>query len=582
MNANPIVSEILSGAILSIEMELEEYLARSWRCDSLRDGNNFSVKFYDKFGRSLTSKMLGTGIDAILAKFSNEEINHGDAFIQNDSFLSLNGIGDSSEICITQPLFADKELISYIQVRAQHDDLGGICFGGTSTHSEDNFHEGIIIEPIKIKESHKLKEEIFNLIVKNSRQPDILKDDLHAKISVLNLGAQQLKDLIKRYGKDELKACFSDLLRESKDAFKNLIEKNIKDGEWKIKKTIAPDHFESKNYVILTLSKEDNKLSLNFTGTSDQSEGPINCPLYGNGVNFVARLLTPFLLQLENDSDQRNNIRVNDGACKILEIILPENRTLVTPDFPAPIGLRLLTVSSIISGFNELLFKASSGKTRVGFENLNTLSFFSENKKNRTTLFRESIGSGAGASFNSDGVSSVLPLSGTGRIPVEIAESRYPLQIIREELTVDSAGHGKFRGGLGVTKEYHLEEDSLISLTRNGDEAFVLGKIGGHNGTPSKQLISHKSSKKTPLPSIISSEKITIGESLTIQASGGGGYGNPLQRNIHLVQEDVSRGYISRSTALETYGVVFKNNKSLEIDEKLTKKERQKLSKKKK
>ena len=158
MNANPIVSEILSGAILSIEMELEEYLARSWRCDSLRDGNNFSVKFYDKFGRSLTSKMLGTGIDAILAKFSNEEINHGDAFIQNDSFLSLNGIGDSSEICITQPLFAEKELISYIQVRAQHDDLGGICFGGTSTHSEDNFHEGIIIEPIKIKEDHKLKE----------------------------------------------------------------------------------------------------------------------------------------------------------------------------------------------------------------------------------------------------------------------------------------------------------------------------------------------------------------------------------------------------------------------------------------
>ncbi len=582
MNANPIVSEILSGAILSIEMELEEFLARSWRCDSLRDGNNFSVKFYDKFGRSLTSKMLGTGIDSILTKFCTKEINSGDAFIQNDSFLSLNGIGDSSEICITQPLFAEKELISFLQVLAQHDDLGGINFGGTSTHSEDNFHEGIIIEPIKIKEGQKLKEEIFNLIVQNSRQPDILKDDLHLKISVLNLGAQQLKELIKRYGKDELKACFSDLLRESKDAFGNLIGKNIKDGKWKVKKTIAPNHFGSKNHVSLTLLKKGKELSLNFTGSSDQSERPINCPLHGNGVKFISRLLTPFLLQLENDTEQRNNIRVNDGACKSLEIILPETRTLVTPDFPAPIGLRLITISSIISGFNELLFKASSGKTRVGFENLNTLSFFSENKKNRPTLFRESIGSGSGASFNSDGMSSVLPISGTGRIPVEIAESRYPLQIIREELTVDSAGHGKFRGGLGVTKEYLLKDDSLISIARNDDETSVLGKLGGHSGSQSKQSICNKGSNKRSLPSIISSEKIAIGERLTIQAPGGGGFGNPLRRNIQLVKEDVLRGYISRSIAMKTYGIIFKNNKNLEIDEKLTKKERDQQSKKKK
>ena len=582
MNANPIISEILSGAILSIEMELEEYLARSWRCDSLRDGNNFSVKFYDKFGRSLTSKMLGTGIDSILTKFSKEEILPGDAFIQNDSFLSLNGIGDSSEICISQPLFIEKELISFIQVRAQHDDLGGISFGGTSTLSKDSFHEGMIIEPIKIKESGKTKEDIFNLIVRNSRQPNLLHDDLSAKISVLNLGALQLKELTKRYGKNELKACFSDLLRESKEAFENLIEKNINDGEWKVKKSIAPDHFEGNNHIHLTLTKRDKQLSLNFAGSSDQSQGPINCPLYGNGVKFINRLLTPFLLQLENDYEQGNSIRVNDGACEKLNIILPDTRTLVTPDFPAPTSLRLLTISSIISGFTELLFKASSGKTRAGFENLNTFSLFNKDGNNRLLLFRETIGSGTGASYDSDGISSILPLSGTGRIPIEIAENNYPLQIIREELTIDSGGPGKFRGGLGVTKEYLLQENSYISLVRNGDETFTSGKLGGQNGSKSEQSTSIKGTRKNSLPSIISSENISAGEHLIIQGSGGGGYGNPLRRNIQSVKEDVLSGFVSRSVALKTYGIIFKSNKNLEVDEKLTKKERERLSKKKK
>ncbi|MFL2932423.1 MAG: hydantoinase B/oxoprolinase family protein [bacterium] len=582
MNANPIVSEILSGAILSIEMELEEYLARSWRCDSLRDGNNFSVKFYDKFGRSLTSKMLGTGIDSILAKFRKEEIKPGDIFIQNDSFLSLNGIGDSSEICISQPLFSENELISFIQVRAQHDDLGGISYGGTSDLSKDSFHEGIIIEPIKIKEGQKIKEDIFNFIVRNSRQPDLLRDDLYAKISVLNLGGLQLKELIKRYGKDELKACFSDLLKESKDAFENLIEENIKDGEWKVKKAIAPGHFEDKNHIALTLLKSGKKLTLNFIGSSWQSEGPINCPLSGNGTKFITRLLTPFLLQLESNSEQRNNIRVNDGACKIFDIELPETKSIVTPDFPAPTSLRLLTISSIISGFNELLFKASSGKTRVGFENLNTFSLFTEYKEKRSSLFRESISSGTGASFNSDGVSSVLPLSGTGRISIEITENRYPLQIIREELRVDSGGHGKFRGGLGITKEYLLKEDSLMSLARNNDQTSTSGKLGGYNGYLSEQSITKKGRGKNSLPSLISSKKINKGEHLIIQASGGGGYGNPVRRSIELVKKDVLRGYISRSTAFKNYGVVFKNTKNFEIDEKSTKKERNRLSKKKK
>ena len=582
MNANPIVSEILSGAILSIEMELEEYLARSWRCDSLRDGNNFSVKFYDKFGRSLTSKMLGTGIDSILAKFRKEEIKSGDIFIQNDSFLSLNGIGDSSEICISQPLFSENELISFIQVRAQHDDLGGISYGGASDLSKDSFHEGIIIEPIKIKEGQKIKEDIFNFIVRNSRQPDLLRDDFHAKISVLNLGGLQLKELIKRYGKDELKACFSDLLKESKDAFENLIEENIKDGEWKVKKAIAPGHFEDKNHIALTLLKSGKKLTLNFIGSSRQSKGPINCPLSGNGIKFITRLLTPFLLQLESNSEQRNNIRVNDGACKIFDIELPETKSIVTPDFPAPTSLRLLTISSIISGFNELLFKASSGKTRVGFENLNTFSLFTEYREKRSSLFRESISSGTGASFNSDGVSSVLPLSGTGRISIEITENRYPLQIIREELRVDSGGHGKFRGGLGITKEYLLKEDSLMSLARNNDQTSTSGKLGGYNGSLSEQSITKKGRGKNSLPSLISSKKINKGEHLIIQASGGGGYGNPVRRSIELVKKDVLRGYISRSTAFKNYGVVFKNTKNFEIDEKSTKKERSRLSKKKK
>ena len=254
----------------------------------------------------------------------------------------------------------------------------------------------------------------------------------------------------------------------------------------------------------------------------------------------------------------------------------------MTPNFPAPTALRLLTISSIISAFTELLFKASSGKTQVGFENLNTFSIFHRDKNNRTSLFRESMGSGTGASFNRDGVSSILPLSGTGRISIEITENRYPLHIVREELIIDSGGPGKYRGGLGVTKEFLLKEDSHISLVRNADDMCAVGRLGGQNGSKSEQLTFKKGARKNSFPSIVSLKKIDAGEFVIVGASGGGGYGNPLKRNVESVKDDVLRGFVSRSAALKLYGVVFKNNQNLEVDEKLTKKERNQSNRKKK
>ncbi len=557
MNVNPVVSEIVSGALRAIEEEVEELLARIWRSPSLRDSADFSATLYDRFGRALTGRALGASPLPVLAAFPPESMRPGDVFLHNDPYLPPGGLGEAADLRLTRPLFDGERLIAFLQVRGRHDDLGGTRPGGGAAGASESYHEGLLIPPVRIARGEEVAADVRALLLRNSRQPEILGDDLEAQLGALRVGAARLRDLVRRYEAEELTACFADLLRECELALKRELLPRLPEGRWEVKTAVETDGYSGPHPLRLTLSREGERLIVDLNGAAPQARGPINCPLEGEGRTFLARLLSPLLLHLVEDPARLEGIAMNDGACRAIEVRLPEAGTLLTPRFPAPTGLRALTLSRLLCAFGEALFRASGGKTPASFENLRVWSLWSRDAEGGFHLFREALGAGAGASPRGDGAAAVPPIGGAGGLAVEMVEARYPLRIQSTGLLADSGGPGRHRGGLGIYREYLFLLGGEASSGAGCAEAGPPGGCGGGPGGTYRIRLSRKGKEAKDMPAVAAAEPFLPKDLLRLETPGGGGGGDPRERSPDAVRLDVLRGFVSPEAARKVYRVAL-------------------------
>ena len=264
-----------------------------------------------------------------------------------------------------------------MQIRGRHDDLGGALPGGASVGSRESYHEGILIPPVRIACGDEVVQDIKTLLLRNSRQAHLLGDDIDAQLGALRIGAARLKDLTRRYGAENLTACFADLLRECELAFRGQLIPQLPEKSWTARTAVESDGVNGPHELTLTLTRRKDSLHIGLDA-APQARGPINCPLEGEGAQFLTRLLAPMLLHLQ---DGMSEVPLNDGALRAFQVQLPEPGTILTPRFPAPTGLRALTLGKLLSAFSEALFEASGGRTPTGFDNLRTLSFWGHDEK---------------------------------------------------------------------------------------------------------------------------------------------------------------------------------------------------------
>ena len=554
MNVNPIVSEIVSGALRSLEEEVEDLLARIWRSPALRDSRDFSVSLYDRFGRALTGRALGAGPGPILSRFAPEDLKPGDVFLHNDPYLPPAGLGEMAEICLTRALFGEDKLIAFLQVRGRHDDLGGFLPGGGAASASESFHEGLIIPPVRIASSGERVEDIQTMLLRNSRFPEMLRDDIDAQIGALQVGSLRLKELVDRYDAEQLTACFADLLRESEMAFKNELLPKIPEKSRKVKTQIKTDGFGGPHALSLTLFREGEKLVVELDA-GPQARGPINCPLEGEGKTSLARLISPLLLHLAENPDRMAGILLNDGACRVIDIRLPGPGTLLTPKFPAPTGLRSLTMGRLFSAFGEALFLSTGGIIPAGFDNLRFLSLWGTNGNEGSFLFREALGAGSGGAPQLDGLSAVPPIGSHGGMPAEVVETRYPIRIESVGLVSGSGGAGEFRGGPGTYREYRFLAGGNLSSAAESEQFGPFGGKGGEAGATYRLTLAGKSGKTRRLSAITASEPFESGDLLRVETPGGGGWGAPHKRDPEAVRLDVLRGMLSKDSAKTVYSV---------------------------
>jgi len=557
MNVNPVVSEIISGALRSLEEEVEDLLARIWRSPALRDTQDFSVSLYDRFGRALTGRVLGAGPGPILKTVGPAALAPGDVFVHNDPYLPPAGLGEVAEVCLTQPFFDEDNLIAFLQVRARHDDLGGMLPGGGSAGASESFHEGMLIPPVRIIHRGNRVEDIQTLLLRNSRFPEILRDDFSAQIGALQVGSVRIQELISRYGSEQLTACFADLLHECELTFKEELLPKIPESISQVKTLLETDGFGGPHHLSVALFREGERLVVDLNGAGPQAKGPINCPLEGEGKTSLARLISPLLLLLAGDSSRMNGILVNDGACRVFDIRLPGPGTLLTPLFPAPTGLRALTIGRLISAFSEALFSAVGGNFPAGFENLRHFGLWGNSNGDTPFLFRESLGAGTGATPHLDGVPAVPPIGGNSGMPIEVVEARYPIRIESAGLVLDSGGTGKFRGGSGTFREYRMMVDGTASSAAGAGRSGPFGGNGGGNGSAFRMTLAGNSGKPRNIPPVSAAQEFKPGDLIRIETPGGGGWGPPAERDPAAVRRDVLRGLVSRKMAKKVYAVAL-------------------------
>jgi N-methylhydantoinase B len=568
MNVNPIVSEIIFGGLWALEEEVEELLARIWRSSTLRDTGDFSVAIFDRFGRALTGRRLGAGPAALLARFPPETMNEGDVFLHNDPYFSPLGLGELADLYLTMPLFADGRILAFLEVRGRHDDLGGVKPGGGSSSANESFHEGLLIPPMRIVKGGQIVEDILTLLQRNSRVSPVLENDIKGQIGALRIGSVRLRELSDRYGVEQLSACFADILRNCEVAFKTKIISQLPEGNWEVEAPIDIDGLDAPHRLRLALERKGDRIIIDLNGTSPQTKRPINCPLEGPGRIFLARLLSPLMLNLSPEPQHFiENAGLNDGACRAFDVRLPGPGTLLTPCFPAPTGLRFLTLNKLLSVFGEALFYANENRCSAGFDSLRSWSLREKAKDGESSIFfREALGSGMGGNALSDGISAAPPIGGNGGMPVEMIEAHYPLRVESSGLLIDSGGPGNHRGGLGMFREYRFLTKCEVSSAAFSEKTGPFGVCGGIPGGTYRFIISRDGKKMKKLASTCEGETVSEGDLLRLETPGGGGWGNPAERDPESVRLDVCRGFVSPGSAGRIFRVSLKGKENPTVD----------------
>jgi N-methylhydantoinase B len=295
---------------------------------------------------------------------------------------------------------------------------------------------------------------------------------------------------------------------------------------------------------------------IDFTGTGPQARGPINhAGDYADG-NFLKKWLAPILRNLADTPDRMAELDVNEGVVELIDMRFPEPGTLLTPVFPAPTNARTFVILRMLGVFAGALAQAVDGRMPADQETIRYTGITGRGAGGEWYLYREILGGGSGGRYYADGSDTIHIVPDSKNLPVEFVESRYPVRVEHLGLRVDSGGPGEFRGGLGYRKDIRVFEDASFMSVADRSILACWGVKGGKAGLPFQVTIDPGGPRERVLPGLCNDEPIAAGEVVRIETTGGGGWGDPLDRDPDRVELDVLQGKVSREAAEREYGVV--------------------------
>jgi len=559
MSVDPIVLEIVEGTLASIEREVETAIGRTARSPMIRDAHDFRAGIHDRKLRKLTGRSYSALVHPVVRDYPMETMRPGDVFFHNDVYLSEGGIGHLPDLCVTVPVFHDGEVVAFVQAFGHHDDIGGACPGSMPSGATSVYEEGLMVPPIRLWDAGVPNEAALKIMTRNSRMPDSLAADLDAECSACLMGARRLAELFERYGRATVEACFDAIIDKTTETYRREILSKIPDGTYVWEDYAEHDGVEPPKLHTqrITLTKVPDRLIIDFTGTSPQAKGPINhCGNYADG-NFLKKWLAPILRNLADTPERMAELDVNEGVVPLIEMRFPPPGTLLTPIFPAPTNARTFVILRLLGVLAGVLAKAVDGRMPADQETIRYTGVYGTDADGQPYLMREVLGGGSGGRYYADGEDTIHVVPDSRNIPVEFAEARWPFIVERLGLAVDSGGPGRYRGGLGYEKHIRMLRDAHFMSIADRSVLSCWGVNGGRAGRPFSVVIDPGGPNEREVGALEDAAPVRAGEVIRIRTTGGGGWGDPLDRPYEEVARDVAWGKVSVAGAREDYGVVM-------------------------
>lgn len=558
LKVDPVTVEVLGNALLSTAEEMGVTLVRTSYSTNIKERKDCSTAIFNAKGETVAQaaaipihlgSMLGI-CEEILKKYPLEQIAEGDMFIANDPY---NGGGTHlPDITIAQPVFFDGELVAFVANIAHHSDVGGRVAGSSSGDCTSIFQEGIRIPPVKLMNKGELNEEILELILLNCRTPRERMGDLWAQIASNKIGAKRVKEILAKYGKPVFEEGIKELFAYSERKIRYGIEQ-IPDGIYEFVDYLDDDGIEMEKTALpikLQIEIKGGHIRLDFTGTCGQVKG---------GINVVkTALLATVYYALKAIIDPE--IPSNAGYYRAIEVLAPQG-TIVNAVPPAAVGGRTDTCQRIVDVIFGALAQAVPDRVVAGCNSAVTTVLFSgfDNDRQQFFVYPESLGGGLGARPFKDGMDGVhVHVTNSSNLPIECLEMEYPLLMERCELRIDSGGPGKYRGGLGIRRDYRILQEMEFASHADRQKIPPWGLFGGMSGDGGRFVIDPGSPQEQVLKSgKVSEVLLKPGQVLSAQSPGSGGYGLPTERDPQLVLMDVLEEKVSPQVARDVYKVVI-------------------------
>jgi N-methylhydantoinase B len=562
---DPVLLAIVQGSLASIEREVETAIARTSRSPMIRDAHDFRAGIHDRRLRKLTGRSYSALVHPVARDFPLDTMRPGDVFFHNDVYLSEGGIGHLPDLCVTVPVFHDGAVVAFVQAFGHHDDIGGAVPGSMPSHATSAFEEGLMVPPIKLWDQGVRNQAALTIMTRNSRMPDSLAADLDAECSACLMGGRRLTELFDRYGRDAVEACFDAIVERTTETFRREILARIPAGTWTWEDYAEHDGVDEPKLhaqrITLTRTPNDDpdgpRLVLDFTGTSPQAKGPINhCGNFADG-NFLKKWLAPILRNLADTPERMAQLDVNEGVVPLIDMRFPPPGTLLTPVFPAPTNARTFVILRLLGVLAGVLAKAVDGHMPADQETIRYTGVYGADLDGQPYLMREVLGGGSGGRYYADGEDTIHVVPDSRNLPTEFSEARFPLRVERLGLAVDSGGPGYHRGGLGYEKHIRMLRDAHFMSIADRSILACWGVRGGKAGGSFQVTIDPGGPAEREVDALADAEPVKAGEVIRIRTTGGGGWGDPLDRPPEQVARDVRWGKVSLAGAERDYGVVF-------------------------
>jgi len=550
---DPIRLEILWSGLLSIVEEMSITLKRTAYSELVREANDFSCALFDCEGNMLAqTDWIGTPghlgsipkiMESVFREFPVETLEPGDAVATNDPWL---GSGHLPDLVLISPIFSEGDLLAFAVNIAHHSDIGGRAAGGHIADSREIFEEGIRIPLHKIYKAGKPNEDTIKMITANVREPREYLGDIKAQLSANFVGERRLKEFMKDNRIEDLMPLARAIINTTEKATKEAISQ-VADGAYGHEHEFDGPEPGSPVKIEVNIEVRGDQMRVDFPGSSPQTASGLNCPFnytYAYAIHAVKGSLTPTL-------------PFNAGALKPIEVYAPEG-TIINVRFPAAVGARHLLSWHVNAAVMGALARVIPDRVLAGSGGESNMPQFSgiNPRTGRFFVHVAMHSGGLGARPDRDGIHCFAFPPRAENTPAEVTETVCPLRIERLELIQDSGGAGKFRGGCGIMVDYRVLTEGPCTIVNPIDwvKYGPPGILGGKTGSTSKFILN-----PGPGESSLGKELVRLppGSLVRCYLPGGGGYGNPLERDPTLVLEDVVNGIVSLEKARTEYGVVI-------------------------